>query len=88
MASGIRRELEAANVNSDLAQELTMNLLFSITTILDGSQAMPESANGAYPFLTFSLNEEATELLATKHCTSMHAYAVGCAEDVFEIGGD
>ena len=84
LAAAIKGHLEKLELPRETTVELTTQILFSVTAILDGSTPLPESANAARPFLTFALDEDATTLLATEHCTGMHEYAVGCAEDAFE----
>lgn len=87
LAEAIARELKKGKLENEQVRELTTQILFSVTSYLDGIVTPSGLPEGISPFLTFARSNETTDLLATMHGTGMTEYAVGCAEDVFDDEG-
>ena len=74
---------------SDLAQ-LTDNIAFSISTMLDGSENMEVDSKLLKPFLAFSLDDDNKNIVAAEDGSWMHEYVMGFADEIImdEIDND
>ena len=78
----IRKDLSESNVTPALICELTENIAFSVSAIVDGSHVMQVDGKTLAPILTFRHPGDPDALVSCGSASFMHEYAIGMAEEL------
>ena len=79
----VRGDLQRAGIDEETSEELTTQIAFSMCCLADGSTILEFDGKSFLPCLTFSQDDDYSELLSSGGSSSMHEYVVGTVDDVF-----
>jgi len=87
MIKGIKETLEEGKLPEEQIEDLTGNVAFAVSCIIDSSTIMEHEGKPLRPSLGFSLDDDGKEILVSENGSWMHEYVFGAVDEVFEGDG-
>ena len=79
-------ELQRAGIDDENSEELAAQLAFSMCCLTDGSTILELDGKPFLPCLTFSQDDDYTEVLSSGRGSWLHEYVHGTVWDVYHEG--
>lgn len=80
----IKATLEEGKIPEEQVEDLTGNIAFAVTCIIDSSTIMEHDGKPLRPSLGFSMDDDGKEVLISENGSWMHEYVFGVIDEVFE----
>jgi len=79
-----KKRLEQAGVTKEDSRELTGNIVFSISALLDASRVLKTGDDLFVPVLVFADDNDRNKLMAEPGGSWLHEYVIGLVDDIFD----
>jgi len=79
----LRQDLQRAGIDDEVGEELATQIAFAMCCLTDGSTILEFDGKPFLPCLTFSQDDDYSEVLSSGGGSWMHEYAGGTVWDVY-----